>query len=148
MAANGKSFDKQLDAIREFYDGDFDWTSLSAQLESLSLYFAEGHSISLKECIKAVREMTPAQRSFFSEICRLLRLILIMPATNAASERSFSAIRRLKTYLRSTMAQSRLNHIMILSINKEKADSIDLGAVGNEFVGQREVRLRQFGPFV
>ena len=46
------------------------------------------------------------------------------------------------------MSQSRLNHIMILSINKEKADSIDLGAVGNEFVGQREVRLQQFGRFV
>ena len=51
MAANGKSFDKPLEAIREFYGDYFDWTSLSAQLESLSVYFAQEHSISLKDCI-------------------------------------------------------------------------------------------------
>ena len=31
-------------------------------------------------------------------------------ATNATSERSFSALQRVKTYLRSTTKQERLNH--------------------------------------
>ncbi len=34
-----------------------------------------------------------------------------MPATNASSERSFSALRRVKSYLRSTMLQERLNYL-------------------------------------
>ena len=33
----------------------------------------------------------------------MMKLILVAPATNATSERSFSTPRRLKTYLRSTM---------------------------------------------
>ena len=70
-----------------------------------------------------------------------------MPATNAVSERSFSSMRRLKSYLRSTMNQSRLNHVMILHLNKEKVDSLDLDVIGNEFVEGNEHRLRYLGKF-
>ena len=77
----------------------------------------------------------------------MARLILVMPATNAASERSFSAMRRLKTYLRSTMRQSRLNHIMLLNINKQKIDDLDINTVADEFVRGSEHRLRFFGKF-
>ena len=73
--------------------------------------------------------------SFTIEICRLAKLVLVMPATNAVSERCFSAMRRLKTYLRSSMGQSRLNHIMILSTYKEvDYINIDLQVLGDEFV--------------
>ena len=75
------------------------------------------------------------------------QLILVMPATNAASERSFSAMRRLKTYLRSTMHQSRLNHLMLLQINKEKIDNLNINVVANEFVKGSEHRLQVFGKF-
>ena len=41
----------------------------------------------------------------------MMKLVLVMPATNACSERSFmSAMRHLITKLRSSMGQSRLNH--------------------------------------
>ena len=70
-----------------------------------------------------------------------------MPATNAASERSFSAMRRLKTYLRSTMRQSRLNHIMLLNINKQKIDDLDINTVADKFVRGIEHCLRFFGKF-
>ena len=52
------------------------------------------------------------------EVYKLLRLTLVLPATNAVNEHSFSALRRVKTYLRSTMNQSRLNHLMILHAHK------------------------------
>ena len=42
-------------------------------------------------------------------VCKSLSLVLVMSATNAVSERSFSCLRRLKSYLRATMSQSRLN---------------------------------------
>ena len=75
-------------------------------------------------------------------MCVLVRLILVIPATNAVSERSFSSMKRLKSYLRSTMNQSRLNHVMILHLNKEKVDNLDLDAIGNEFVEGSEHRLK------
>ena len=76
-----------------------------------------------------------------------MHLIVVMLATNASSERSFSTMKRLKTYLRSTMGQTRLNHLMILNIYKEILDCMDLTAVANEFVQGSEHRLHIFGKF-
>ena len=82
-----------------------------------------------------------------SQVCKAFRLLLVMPATNAASERSFSTLRRVKSYLHSTMTQQRLNHLMVLHIHKERTDKIDIVSVANEFVAQREHRSRIFGKF-
>lgn len=70
-----------------------------------------------------------------------------MPATNSTSERSFSGLRRVKTYLRSTMSQDRLNHLMILHVHKERTDGLDLKAVATEFIHGSEHRLRIFEQF-
>ena len=37
-----------------------------------------------------------------------------------------SALKRIKTYLRNSMTQSRLNHCMLLHIHKEKTENLDL----------------------
>ena len=50
----------------------------------------------------------------FSEVILVLKLILVLPATNATSERSFSAMKWIIFYLRSTMGQERLNNLMVL----------------------------------
>ena len=36
--------------------------------------------------------LTTAQKSLLSQVCRVIELVLVMPATNATSERSFSAL--------------------------------------------------------
>ena len=72
---------------------------------------------------------------------------MVMPATNPASERSFSTMRRIKSYLRSTTGQVRLNNLMILNIYKEQLDNLDLRVVANDFVAGNEHRLSVFGTF-
>ena len=47
--------------------------------------------------------------SFSETVTVLVKLILVTPATNALSERSYSASRRIKNYLRSTMTQKWMN---------------------------------------
>ena len=92
--------------------------------------------------------MTAAQYAFFREVWKVAHLVLIMPATNAASERSFSAMmRRLKTYLRSTMQQRRLNNVMLLSINKDRVVKLDLTAIGEELIHGNEHRLDHLEHF-
>ena len=44
---------------------------------------------------------------------------MVMPATNAVSERSASALRRVKTYLITTMKQVRLNSLMIIHMHRD-----------------------------
>lgn len=70
-----------------------------------------------------------------------------MPAMNAVSERTFSALCRVKIYLRSTMSQARLNHLMLLYVVYEETDSLDLIQVANEFVSDSDHRNSTFGTF-
>ena len=58
-----------------------------------------------------------------SQVVLLVKLVLLMSATNSVSERSASTMRRIKTYLRSTM--TRLNNTMVLHIHNHLTDNID-----------------------
>ena len=88
-----------------------------------------------------------ARKLLFSEICILGKLMLVMPATNAVSERSFSALTRVKTYLRSTTGEARLNHLTLLHVHKELADGMDMVEVAHFFVEDNHRRKRLFGKF-
>ena len=65
-----------------------------------------------------------SMQSGLSEVVKLLNLILVMPATNAVSERSASTLRRVKTYLCTTMHHDRLNHLMVLHAHKDETNNI------------------------
>ena len=70
-----------------------------------------------------------------------------MPATKAISERSFSALKRVKTYLRSTTLDSRLNNLLVSHIHKDAVDKLDLKTVANEFIDKYDTRKNIFGHF-
>ena len=80
-----------------------------------------------------------------SEVCKL---VSVMPATNATSERSFSCLRRVKSYLRSTMTQTRLNNVMVLHVYKDLTDELNLIDIGNEFVKGSAHRETVLGTFL
>ena len=69
----------------------------------------------------------------------------MMLATNARSERSFSALRRAKTYLLLTMSQQRLNQLMLLHVRKDRTDSLNLVDVANDFISGSDYRKNFFG---
>jgi hypothetical protein len=75
----------------------------------------------------------------YSTIERMLLTLLTMPVSTAASERSFSAMHRIKTYLRSTMKNERLSSIGILHIHRSKSVNID--GIIDKFVGAANRRL-------
>ena len=70
-----------------------------------------------------------------------------MPATNVTSERSFSSLRCLKNYLRTTMSQERLNFLMLLYVHKDKTDKLDLQTLLNTFDEKSSHRLRIFAKY-
>ena len=51
---------------------------------------------------------------------------MTVPITSATSEKSFSALQRLLTYLRSSMSEKRLNNCLLLHVHKEMTDCIRL----------------------
>lgn len=60
------------------------------------------------------------------EVYKLIQLVVTIPATTSSAERSFSALRRINTYCRSTQGQERLSSLAILSIEKELLAKIKL----------------------
>ena len=56
-------------------------------------------------------------------------------------------LKRVKTYLRSTTGDSRLNHLMMLHVHKDRTDALTLVDVGNDFVGEKENRKQMIGKF-
>ena len=115
---------------------------MKTQLETLSANFPKDKIPSI-ETIANFIQTTGV--SLYTEVAIILHLILVMPATNANSERSFSVLRRVKTYLRATMSQNRLNNLLLLSIHKELTDTLDTKDVAREFTANSEHRFSMFG---
>ena len=55
-----------------------------------------------------------------------LRIMLTITITVAAGERSFSKLKLIKSYLRSSMSQDRMNSLAILSIENYIAKNINI----------------------
>ena len=88
-----------------------------------------------------------AWRDMLPEVTNVLTLFLCLPVTTCTAERSFSSLRRLKTYLRSTMTQKRLNHIAFLHCHKDLTDGLDLTVVINDFISVNDFRKKTFAVF-
>ena len=64
------------------------------------------------------------------------RILLTIPVTVASAERSFSKLKLLKNYLRSTMLQDRLNGLAMCCIEKDVLDNIDFDIVLHDFASR------------
>jgi hypothetical protein len=102
---------------------ELDSHTLSVQLEM----FKQTYNVnSVHEAKLAYRRMEPAMRYLFPQVLELLKLLLVCHVTSCKCERSFSALRRQKMWLRSTMAQQRLNHVSAFHVHKERLDGVNI----------------------
>ena len=106
------------ETIAKLYSNDFNFGDLEAQLGLVHSLLA-GTSVSTMKEFATWLVATPS-RVYLCQVEKLVKLVLTLPATNACSERSFSALKRIKTYLRSSMSQRRLNSCMILHTSRRK----------------------------
>ena len=84
-------------------------------------------------------------RDLLPEVTQLARLMLTVPATSCSSERSFSLLRRLKSYLRTNMSQVKLNYAAVCATYAEELNELDLTDLIAEFIGRSAKRQRLFG---
>ncbi|KAJ8334015.1 hypothetical protein SKAU_G00413340 [Synaphobranchus kaupii] len=71
-----------------------------------------------------------------------LRIACTLPVTVASAERSFSKLKLIKTYLRSSMAQDRLTGLAIISINHEVGRQVSYDDVIDDFAARKSRRHR------
>ena len=67
--------------------------------------------------------------TFLPQLSQIAKIFASIPVTSSVAERSFSTLRRLKSFLHSTMGQTRLSSmgIIIQIVSKFFTDSIMLG---------------------
>ena len=59
----------------------------------------------------------------FPAVCKALAIALSLPATTCTVERSFSTLRRVKTWLRSTMSDHRLSGLCMMSVHRQRVNA-------------------------
>ena len=82
-------------------------------------------------------------QSTFSEVVKLLKILITTPMSTAEAERCFSTLKRIKTVLCSTMTNDRLSALGMITIeNKVTTDTIDFNEeVINDFATSKSRRM-------
>ena len=72
------------------------------------------------------------------------RVLLTIPVTVASAERSFSKLKLLKSYMRTTMTQQRLNDLATIALESEVLDKIDYEDIIEDFISKNTKRMIRF----
>ena len=119
-AAMAKSYDEAFATVTTFYRDDINSDLLSVQLKTLPAVIRSSDELvnTFYDVRNLIKELKQPLKALISEVAKINNLIIVIPATNAVSERSFSAMRRLFTYLRTNNGPYRLNNTMVLHVHK------------------------------
>ena len=145
-AVKGSNFDSECNDVTALCDNNFDGIRFHVQLETLSKYCKEiVDTGSFRTVTEVLRNLEV--RNHLYEMYKVAKLIMAMPATNSMLEETFSLLKLIKTYLRSTMTQGRLNHLMILNTYRKGLDKMDLRKVSSIFVQKNDGCRHTFSKF-
>ena len=101
-----ENFELQFEFVCEYYKDDLNPDVLHSQFLVFGNHFQSIPEKPSSPTIFDIKDffvkLSTAQKDLLEQVGLVLKLILVMPATNATSERSFSSLHRI-TYLRSTM---------------------------------------------
>ena len=78
--------------------------------------------------------------SVFPNLKQLLKIYTVMPVSSASAERSFSRLKIIKNYARSTMEESRLSDLSLLSIERSTSEKLDFDNVIQTFANIKNRR--------
>ncbi|XP_046742963.1 uncharacterized protein LOC124409411 [Diprion similis] len=95
-------------------NSDIDGGELAEELESLKGYFLTSKMANLSAFMMLSHIITRSLDEIYPNFIMASRIFLTLPVTSASGERTFSKLKLIKTYLRSTMCQDRLNGLAVL----------------------------------
>ena len=114
---------------------DIDSLDLFSELKILKevLQINENSSINVLNYIKRLES--------FPDTCIAFKILLTIHIIVAFAERSFSKLKLIKSYLRSTILQERLSGLVILSIEKEMLVELECKNLISNFASQKARKI-------
>uniref|UniRef100_A0ABD2X0A9 Zinc finger MYM-type protein 1-like n=1 Tax=Trichogramma kaykai TaxID=54128 RepID=A0ABD2X0A9_9HYME len=105
-------------------------------------------NISRDTSVLGLLEYLIENHSFFlinvPDVMIIIKLYLTLPVTVASAERSFSKLKLIKNYLRSSMSQARLYALALLSIECERTKQINIDKIIDDFAEKNVRRSKRF----
>jgi dGTP triphosphohydrolase len=83
------------------------------------------------------------RRKIFPGVLKAFKLMATAPVSVASDERTFSKLKFVKNYLRSSMTDDRLDFLILLASEKDFSDNIDLDELVKKWfiIKQRRIRI-------
>ena len=113
---NGVVPPEKISLLKEMYGTLFDVPMLESQL-SFIYNDKDFHKESSNEVLKYMFKFN--LQSSLPEAVKLFKMNGVLAVASASVERSFSCLKRVKTYLRNRMGQGRLSSLCRISIHKD-----------------------------
>nr|CAH7732109.1 unnamed protein product [Callosobruchus chinensis] len=88
----------------------------------------DGENVSISNITSLVNIET------FPNSYKLMQIALTLPISSSSCERSFSAMRRIKNWLRSSMGQNRFSYLALANIEGEAAKSLKAADILDAFI--------------
>ncbi|KAK5853485.1 hypothetical protein PBY51_014632 [Eleginops maclovinus] len=123
---------------------ELQWEDLKIQLAMFKNKYNYKTTADAAQLLKA---MPVEVRALFAQVETVVRLLMVVPASSAEAERSFSGLRRLKTWLRSTTTQKRVNGMAVCHIHQERLDKLNSKDIAQQYIQGKDRRREIFGSF-
>ncbi|PWA67310.1 hypothetical protein CTI12_AA318420 [Artemisia annua] len=125
-------------ALKNGERSDIDANELFVELRLLN-HFLPSENMSPVDVLTFLK-----QRDCFPNALIANRVLLTIPVTVASAERSFSKLKLLKSYLRSSMSQERLNGLAMIAIENDLLDNVDYKELVKNFASKNARRIALF----
>ena len=74
----------------------------------------------------------------FPELYRLGIIAISLPVSTASCERSFTALRQIRTWVRNSIFNEKLDSVAVLAIERERTQSLDIDRIIDVFAAARK----------
>lgn len=115
-----KNCDNQLDRFErliKFYEVDTENVSPSVASAEFKLWYRKFQNYDPNDFPKsAVNALKLCEESIYPNIHTLLKIFCTLPVSTSTVERQFSTLKLLKSYLRNTTSENRLNGLSLLYV--------------------------------
>ena len=112
-----------------FPDDLKDLDALIADIEMIRERLAASNAKTLLEAAQWLKE----KGKVYPSLLKAYQLALTIPVSVASNERSFSKLKLVKTYLRSTMKEARLDSLMLAACSNDILDSLNLDVIADSW---------------
>ena len=110
---------KECSDFANYYDNDVTAIQLYDEIIDFVMLLRAGGNTVPSDPKDALESLLHFGRDVFPTLCIAYRLLLTVAFSIASRERSFSKLKLMKTYLRSSMSQERLTNLALISTEKE-----------------------------